>query len=192
MKLPVSPNHEQSPLPSTFRREDPPLARDAFQSFRSAIREAQARASDQILDGARHQNLAGGGEGGDAGADVDGDAADVVADHFALAGVEPGSDLDAERRDFLGDRAGATNAARGTVERPEKSVAGGFDFVAAKAREIAPYRRVMTAEQITPALVAERRRLLARADNVGHENQHSVDRDRLPQFVGEEVSELSF
>jgi hypothetical protein len=104
--------------------------------------------------------------------------------------MEPGPDLDAERRDFLGDGAGATNAARGTVEGREKSVAGGFDFVAAKAREVAPYRRVMAAEQIAPALVAERGRLLVRADNVGQENQHPVYRDR--QFVGEEVSELCF
>jgi hypothetical protein len=62
-------------------------------------------------------------------ADVDGDAADIVADHFALAGMQPGSDLDAERLDFLDDGAGATNATRGTVESREKSVAGGLDFV---------------------------------------------------------------
>ena len=84
--------------------------------------------------------------------------------------MQPGSDLDAERRDFLSDRAGATNATRGTVESREKSVAGGFDFVAAKARQIAPDRRVMTAEQIAPASVAKCGGLLARADNVGEEN----------------------
>jgi hypothetical protein len=38
--------------------------------------------------GAGHKYLAGTGKGRDARADVDGNAADIVADDFALAGME--------------------------------------------------------------------------------------------------------
>jgi hypothetical protein len=44
---------------------------------------------------------------------VNGNAANIVAYHFALAGMEPSTDFDPKRPDFLGYGAGAAHAAAG-------------------------------------------------------------------------------
>jgi len=62
-----------------------------------------------------------------------------------------------------------------TVESREESVAGRFDFAAAKAGETASYRSLMIAERIASALVAECGRLFARADKIGEENRGLLD-----------------
>jgi hypothetical protein len=113
---------------------------------------------------------------------VDRDAANIVADHFTLAGVEPGTDFNAERPDLLGNGAGATNTARWTIKRGEKSIAGRFDLMAAKACEIATDRGVMIIKEIAPALVAECGSLLGGADDIGEENrrQDAIDGDWSP------------
>ena len=110
-------------------------------------------------------------------------AADIMVQYFALAGMEPGTDFDAERPDFLGNGTGAANAARRTIKGREDAVAGRFDLMAAKACEIAPDRGVMTIEQIAPAVVAERDGFFGRADDVGkqHRGEHSIDGDRRPR-----------
>jgi hypothetical protein len=71
----------------------------------AAIAEAQAGAGNKVLDSARYQDLARAGERGHASANVNSDTADIVADHFALASMQPGADLDAERPDFIGNGA---------------------------------------------------------------------------------------
>jgi hypothetical protein len=53
--------------------------------------------------------------GGDAGADVDGDATDLAVDQLALARVEPGPHLDAEIAHRIRDSAGAADRAPGYV-----------------------------------------------------------------------------
>jgi hypothetical protein len=55
--------------------------------------------------------------------------------------VEPGTDFETERPDFLGNGAGAANAARRTVKGGKKAVTGRFHLMAAKAYEIA--RRIV-------------------------------------------------
>jgi hypothetical protein len=59
-------------------------------------------------------------------ADANGDPTDIVADHRAFAGRQPGADFDVEQPDLLRDGTGAANAARRTVEGGEKAVAGRF------------------------------------------------------------------
>ena len=91
-----------------------------------------------------------------AGADVDGDAADVVADQLALARVEAGADLEPERADGVADRAGAADRAGRPVEGREEAVARGLRLSrplnrASSRRTTAWWR----CEQLAPALVAE-------------------------------------
>ena len=122
---------------SMFRCEYSPFAGDTLKGSGAAVAEAQARAGHQILYCARHKDLAGAGERGNARADVDSDPADVLSHHLALAGMQPGAHFDIECLDFLGDGAGAANAARGPVKRGEKTIARRLDLTAAKTREIA-------------------------------------------------------
>jgi hypothetical protein len=165
-----------------FRRENTPFARNALERVDATVTEAQPGAGHQILDSARHQNLGWAGERRDTRAYVNGDSTDVVADYFALTCMEPGTDLYSERLDFLGNGTGAANAACRTVKGGQKTVARRLHLVAAKTREITPDRGMMFIEEISPALVAERRSLLGRADDVREQNgcEDAIDRYRGP------------
>src|SRR5262249_26519528 len=123
---------------STFDREQTPLAGDAAQLMRAAIGEAQTRARDEIFDRTGHEHFTRTRARGDARADVHCDAAEIVADGFALAGVETGANLETERTDRVANRGRATNRACRTIERREESVADRFHFATAKASELAP------------------------------------------------------
>jgi hypothetical protein len=116
----------------------------------AAVAEAQAGAGHQVLHGARYQNLTGTGERGDARTNVNGNAADIVANNLALAGMQAGANLNPQRPYFFGYCAGAAHAARRTVERGENAVAGGLDFTAAKASKVTADRRVVMFEQVAP------------------------------------------
>jgi hypothetical protein len=50
-------------------------------------------------------------------------AMSVIADHFALAGTQPGADRNAERLDFVGARASAAPAGPSKVARTPSLVA---------------------------------------------------------------------
>jgi hypothetical protein len=58
---------------------------DALELVLAAVFELDSRAGDEVLYRARDEHLPGLGEGGDPGADVNGDAAGLVVDQFALA-----------------------------------------------------------------------------------------------------------
>ena len=98
--------------------EETPLAGHALQLVRSAIRELDAGAHDEVSDRARHEHLARLRLRGHARADVHGHAADVVVDQLALSGVDARADVDALRRDRspmytrTGSLAGPSNVAR--------------------------------------------------------------------------------
>ena len=63
--------------------------------------EVDARAGDQILDGARDEDLAGLGVLDQAGADVDCDPVRLAADELDLAGVQACAKLESELADCL-------------------------------------------------------------------------------------------
>jgi hypothetical protein len=137
----------------------------------AAISKAQAGTRHQVLNRARHKHLACTGQCRHARADVHGNAADVIADRFALAGMQPGANLNAERPDFVGDGASAAHAACRTVESGQNTVAGPLDFMAAEAGEGAPDRGVMIVKEVAPAMIAERSSFLGRADDVGKKHR---------------------
>ena len=72
----------------------------------------------------------------DAGTDVHGDAADVVAAEFAFAGVKAGAHLDAQRLHRVTNCHGAADRSLWAVERREEAVAGGVDLAAAETRQL--------------------------------------------------------
>ena len=60
------------------------------------VLERDLRACDEILDGARHENLARLRLRGNSGSDRDGDSARFLSHQLALPGVETRTDLEPE------------------------------------------------------------------------------------------------
>ena len=80
-----------------IHRQELPGAGHATQLDAAAVLEAGARADDQITHGAGNEDFPGTGVAEDARRDVYRDAPDVGVQQFALAGVDAGADLDAQR-----------------------------------------------------------------------------------------------
>src|SRR4029453_13456881 len=110
----------------------------------------------QVAHGPGDEDLARCGLAQDAGGDVDGDPADVVAADLDLAGVEPGPDLEVDVAELLaqGDRAG--NGPSGAVEGGQEAVAGRLDQPAAPLLDQAAALVVVDLEQVPPAAGAAR------------------------------------
>src|SRR2546425_8607755 len=99
-----------------------PFTRHAFERVGTAILETKTRPGHQVLDRAGDEHLTALGECGHARADVNGDAAELIADDLAFAGVQTGANLESRPSDALGDRAAGPHRASGTVERRQKAV----------------------------------------------------------------------
>src|SRR5439155_22049992 len=80
----------------TFDSIDSPGFRNAFEHVLSALAEGDSRARDEILDRARDEHLAAARERRDPRTDMRGDPGDRRAEHLALAGVQPGPDIEPE------------------------------------------------------------------------------------------------
>src|SRR4051812_29625895 len=111
------------------------LAGKPLQLVHSTVFELDARAGDEILDGAGDEHLARPGERGHACTRVDGNAGDVAVVELALAGVEPGTNREPERHHAVADGGRAPDRASRAVEGREEAVAGRVDLVAAEALE---------------------------------------------------------
>jgi len=101
---------------------------------------------------------------------VHGDALHIIAASFDLAGMQATTNLNVERADCLGNRACATYGTRRTVERGEKSVSKQSNFAAPVTREFTSHRRVMSVQQILPALVTHLLGPRGRVDNICEQN----------------------
>ena len=91
------------------------MLREALEIVRPSILEADPRSGDEVLDGARDEDLTGLGEGGDAGRDMDRHAPELAGDALGLAGWEPRSHLQPQAADSVPD-GGRTR------HRPSRSV----------------------------------------------------------------------
>ena len=109
------------------RAIDVPLVGNAFELVLAAILEADARAGDQVFDGAGDEHLAGVCERGDASTNVHGQPADVIAVELAFAGMDGGAHFEAEPAYLLGDRGGASDRPRWPVEGGQEAVPGRVD-----------------------------------------------------------------
>src|SRR5580765_4562772 len=74
--------------------EDLPLVGNALQLAVAEGLEVDAGAGGKVADGARGEDLSRAGQGRDPRGDVDGDAADILADQLNLAAVQSGPHLD--------------------------------------------------------------------------------------------------
>src|SRR6266705_5290755 len=99
----------------------PPLVGHAFECHVAAILELDAGTSHEILDRARHKYLAGLSLRRDSRADVDGDAAYLLVQPLALAGMKPGANLEAELSQAFSDCPSAVDCARRAVEGGEEA-----------------------------------------------------------------------
>lgn len=135
---------------------EPPFIGDAFEGVRAAVDEFDVGAGDEVFDGAGDEDFIGGCECGDAGCDVDGDAADVVVlKEVDEAGVEACPDVEVEGVDGLGDFEGGTDGAGGAIEGGEEAIAEGFDFASAVAGEDGADGGIVAREEGGVLLVAD-------------------------------------
>src|ERR671930_2095198 len=160
--------------------KEPPLARHALQLVSAAVLELEPRPRDEVLDGARDEHLARPSLVGDAGSDVDGDPARLPAVELALAGMDARADVEAEVAEDAPDRARARDGARRAVEAREDAVACGVDLLPAEPGDLGPHGSVVACDQLAPRAVAELRRPLGRADDVGEQHRRE-DSLRLRQ-----------
>src|SRR5204862_1996542 len=79
-----------------LHRIELPLPWHALQRVHATVRELDSRPGNEVRDRARDEHLTRTGNRSHTGADVDGNAAEIVADEFALAGMEAGAHLDAK------------------------------------------------------------------------------------------------
>src|SRR5207253_1434677 len=93
-----------------------------------------------------------------------------------LAGVETGTDAEAERCNSVPDPTGAVDRAGRPVERGERSVTRRFDEPAAEALDVRTEELVMRLADELPRGVTQGRGALGGADDVGEENgrEHTV------------------
>src|SRR5437867_351470 len=128
---------------------------DALEVVDPAVAELEARACDQLCDGAGDEHFPRRRLSGDTRAGVNRDAADAVVDQLDLAGVNARADVDPQVSQAIDDLERAADRARRTVERCEESVTGTLDLPSLEPIEAPPDRRVVLLEQLAPALVAE-------------------------------------
>src|SRR5262249_26067496 len=119
-----------------------------------------------------------------------GQPADLLADDLALARVKPAAHLEIERPHFVPYPARAADRARGSVEGGKEAVAGRVDLASAESRQLASRRRVVLAQHVAPAPIAERERTFRRADDVGEQDrrEHAIGFGRTN--AGEELLDL--
>ena len=101
---------------------------------------------------------------------------DVSVDEVDLAGVQAGSNVDADRAEELVDRLCASDRAGGTVEGREESVTGRLHLSSFEPVERSADEPVVLGEELSPSGVSDLGRAVCRADDVGEEygREHAV------------------
>ena len=109
-------------------REETPFTGHVPQLVRAAILELQPRPDHKVAQGAGHEHLVRSCQGAHPRPDMHTDPADVIAAHFALAGLQPGAHFDAQRLHCVTDRHRAADRSLRTVEHREETVARRVHF----------------------------------------------------------------
>ena len=131
------------------------MAGDSFQLGRATVLELQIGAGNEVFDGRGGQYLAGACLRCNPGADIDGNAGDLLADQFALANVQAGADLEPELlTDRASDRVGAADCPDRAVEGRKEAVTCRVDLASAEAAELLTNECMMALYEFAPACVA--------------------------------------
>src|SRR5919106_2682415 len=150
---------------------DRPCARNALELLGAAGLEDDPRACDEVLHGAGHEDLAGARVCRDARADDHGQARRLPIDELALAGMDPGAQLQAQRLRLQDDRPRARDRPGGAVEPREDPVARAVHLGTSVALDLATGALQLPGESLAPPPVAQRCRLLGGCDEVGEEER---------------------
>ena len=137
----------------------------------AAVLETESRSGHEILDGARHEDLARAGERRDAGADRDRDPDDLAVAHLAFARMETGAHVDADGLQRLAEGRGGEDRPGRAVEGREEPVTRGVELPSLEPRELATNDRVMLLQELAPSRVSEARRQLRRTHDVGEQDR---------------------
>ena len=135
--------------------EQMPVAGHTLELVCAAVVELEARPDHEVAQRAGHQHLVRSGQCADPRADVHGDTADVVAANLALAGVQPGTYLDAERLHRVANRHGAADRSLRPVERRQEAITRRVHLATPKASQLRPHDGVVRIEQRMPVAVAD-------------------------------------
>ena len=134
--------------------EHVPLTVDPFQRVAASVTERESGTCDEGARRRRHEDVAGTAQRHHAGADDHRDAAELLADLFALAEVDARADLDAELPHRFGGGARASDRGGRFGEAREEAVAGGVQLLTTEALQLSSDDRVMTGDQFLPASVS--------------------------------------
>jgi hypothetical protein len=108
-----------------------------------------------------------------------------------LAGVQAGSDADADPGELVAERSRALDGPSGPVEGGQDPITGGLDQPAAELLDQPAGQLVMDVQQLPPAPVAQCSGPLGRADDIGeqHRRQHA-GRFGDPADAGQELLDM--
>lgn len=151
-------------------REEPPLTGHPAETVNAAILKAESRSRNEILHRARDQHLVGCRHRGHARPDMNGDATKFLSDHLALAGMQPGTDLNSERANSLANGGRAADGPRGAIGRGQEPIAGGVNLPSPKSFDLSLHPGVEPLEDLVPAPIAEGGRALRRTHDVDEEH----------------------
>jgi hypothetical protein len=120
----------------TDDRKKAPLAGDPLELVLATFLESEVRPCDEVFDGRGHEHFAGPGPRRNACADVEREPRKPFIDRLALAGVQPGSQLEPEAPRTLPNRGGAANRPNGTVESGQETASRCFELATAEAVQL--------------------------------------------------------
>jgi hypothetical protein len=110
--------------------------RDALEPVLTAVLEGEARASQQVVGGARHAHVAASSEREDPRRVVDGDPTNVTRPDFDLARMDAGAEAQAEMRGLLDQACGGANGPLRAVEQRDHAISRRLDQPTALAIDL--------------------------------------------------------
>ncbi len=163
-------------------RVEVPGSRHALQLVFTSVYEPDTGSGDQVDHGPRHENLRAICQRGDARADVDSDASDVVPDAHDLSGVQPDANVDTETMKPVANRQPALDRSCRAVEEREKPVASRVDLPSSEVLQLPTNGVVMHRQELVPPPIAEFSRRSGRPNDVSEEHgrQHTVEHGTWP------------
>ena len=135
--------------------KQPPALGEALELAHPELNEPQPTSSQQLADRGTHQYLPGGGLGHHPCCQVHSDPADFLFVKFHLTGVQPGADLDLQRRHPRHRRGRGPHRRRRSVETGQEPVPGGVHLAAAMSRQHTPDHAVVTGQQCRPSRISK-------------------------------------
>lgn len=132
----------------------------------SALNQGQLRSQHEIAGGAGHQHLTPPGFRRHTRTDVERDPRGFAAPDLALAGMNAGTNLEAEIAHAVLHRDRRTQSMRRDVEHDHEPVAGALQHSTPETGGAGPNQVVMALSQLEPTVVAELDRAGSGIDDV--------------------------